>query len=108
MKIKLTMCLQMLVQVPCYMIVALDASAYRALEALAPGHIVQVVEPLPAEPSYATPGTKQMRQVDARDTMTCLVTRAASLSCVLCGTPAPDVQHHCRLQSSLLGPSPEN
>ena len=76
------MCLQMLVQVPCYMVVALDASAYKALEALAPGHIVQVVEPLPAEPSYATPGTKQMRQVYARDTMTCLVARAACLSCV--------------------------
>ena len=45
------------------MVVALDQTTYKALEALAPGHIVLVTEPQLEEPGYATPGTKQMRQV---------------------------------------------
>ena len=77
-------------QVPCYMVVALDQTLYKALEALAPGHIVLVAEPQLEGPGYATPGTKQMRQVGLVHTSThacacrslaCCTCRPARLTC---------------------------
>ena len=46
--------------------VAQDAAAFKALEALAPGHVVLAAQPLPEEDGYASPGTKHMRKVAPR------------------------------------------
>ena len=50
-------------QVPIFLVVALDRSAHAALDALAPGHVLLAQQPQVEAGAYATPGSKQMRQV---------------------------------------------
>ena len=53
-------------QMEVYLVVAQDCTAFAALEAVAPGHVVLAQHLMPEEAGYASPGSKQMRQVCCR------------------------------------------